>query len=197
MVTTSCDELADACRSMRAHGWIRERDDRQRWIDANPQTDPRFLFVSQGYNLRMTEVSGAFGMHQVPRLEAFVERRRRNHRQWCAKIADLQLPLRLYPELENTRHAGFAFPLLLDANAPLSRAELCAKLEERGIHSRPISGSNLARQPVFSSIPGAKIEGDLTVANAIHSRGLFVGQSHAFGDAHGDLLASALEEALR
>ena len=32
--------------------------------------DERFLFVNLGYNFRATEVQGAFGIHQVPKLEA-------------------------------------------------------------------------------------------------------------------------------
>ena len=31
---------------------------------------------------------------------------------WCAAIADLNLPLRVFPELPGTEHAAFAFPML-------------------------------------------------------------------------------------
>ena len=79
----------------------------------------------------------------------------------------------------------FVFPLLLSADSPLSRTELSARLEAAGIATRPISGSNLARQPAFSQLPRVRIEGELPVADAVHERGLFVGQSHAFGPAHG------------
>ncbi len=123
-------------------------------------------------------------------------RRRANHADWCSKIAALNLPLRVFPEPPGTRHAAFAFPILLDEDCPLSRAELCRRLEARRISTRPISGSNLARQPAFSQLPGVRVEGALPVADAIHDRGLFVGQSHAFGPGHGTLLAAALEEAL-
>ena len=30
-ITTSDSDLADACRSIRAHGWVRERNDRAIW----------------------------------------------------------------------------------------------------------------------------------------------------------------------
>ena len=29
----------------------------------------------------------------------------------------------------NTRHAGFAFPMMLESSAPMTRAQLCAELE--------------------------------------------------------------------
>ena len=194
-VTTSDPALADAARSIRAHGWVRERTDAALQAQARPDIDPRFLFITPGYNLRMTDLAGAFGMHQVGRLEGFVQRRRANHADWCARIDALGLPLRTFPELPGTRHAAFAFPLLLSEDSPLSRAELSARLEAVGIATRPISGSNLARQPAFSQLPRVRIEGELSVADAVHDRGLFVGQSHAFGTEHGEFLSDSLSAA--
>ena len=141
----------------------------------------------------MTDISGAMGMHQVPRLPGFVETRRANHQKWCSWINSLELPLRVYPELEGTTHSAFAFPMLLCADSPLSRGEVCARLAKYNIDTRPISGSNLARQPAFTNLPNTRVEGDTPVADAIHERGFFVGQSHAFGDDHGNLLCEALK----
>ena len=151
--------------------------------------------MSRGYNLRPTEIAGAFGLHQLKRLDAYVEKRRANHKDWCAHIQGLDLPLRVFPEPTGRQHAGFGFPILLDADAPLDRARLCAMLEDRGIQTRPISGSNLARQPASARIPELRIEGQLEVADAIHERGFFVGQSHAFGDLQRELLAESLGQA--
>ena len=195
MITTNAPDLADACRSLRAHGWVRERSDRAALEAASPEIDPRFLFVSPGYNLRPTELAGVIGLRQVPRLAAFVARRRANHADWCAQVDALALPLRVFPELSGTTHAAFGFPMLLDEGAPLDRATLCARLEAQGIETRPISGGHLGRQPAFARVPGALVEGATPVADAVHTRGLFVGQSHAFGPAHGELLARALTTA--
>jgi len=196
MVTTSDGKLADVMRSVRAHGWIRERSDRDALAAAHPEIDPRFLFVTPGFNLRMTDLAAAFGVHQVVRLPGFVARRRANHRAWCAQIAALGLPVRAFPEPPDTVCASFAFPLLLEPGARRSRAEVCAVLESHNISTRPISGGNLARQPAAARVPGLRLAGPLPVADAIHERGFFVGQSHAFTAEHGALLAGALKEAL-
>lgn len=192
MITTDDGDLADCARSVRAHGWVRERTDRVKQEAAHPDVDPRFLFTVPGYNLRPTEITGAFGVQQVRRLPGFVARRNENHRRWCKAVDALGLPLRVFPEQPGTTHAGFAFPMLLDARSPLSRARLCAALAEYNVESRPISGSNLSRQPAFERVPNARVEGSLAVADAVHERGLFVGQSHAFDDRHLDLLCGAL-----
>ena len=163
---------------------------------AHADIDPRFLFVSPGYNLRPMELSGAMGRVQIKRLAGFVEKRRHNHRRWCEMIRESGLPVDVFDEVEGTVHAGFGFPLLLAEEAPLDRTALCAALESRHITTRPISGANLTRQPAFSKVPGVRVEGPLPIADAIHDRGLFVGQSHAFDDRHGELLVDALRAAL-
>ena len=196
-ITTNDAQLADACRSIRAHGWVRERRDRQSWEEKYAHIDPRFLFASMGYNLRMTEISGAIGLHQVDRMEGFVLQRQQNHAEWCEMVQALKLPLSVFPEAPNTRHAGFAFPILLHENAPISRAQLCTELEKRGIQTRPISGANLAIQPAFEKLPLKTIRGDLPVATAVQERGFFVGQSQSFTRAHGELLCSALQAIFR
>ena len=175
---------------------MRERSDRAAQEAAHTEIDPRFLFVSPGYNLRPMELSGAMGRVQIKRLDGFVETRRRNHRRWCAMIRDSGLPIEVFDEVDGTVHAGFGFPLLLREDARLDRTALCAALEARQITTRPISGANLTRQPAFAKVPGVRVEGPLPVADAIHDRGLFVGQSHAFDDRHGELLLDALTEAL-
>lgn len=194
VLVTDDDELADVARSLRAHGWIREMCRADEIAAAWPDTDRRFLFLHPGYNLRPTELAAGFGLHQVGRLPAFVARRRANHRDWCDRIHAAGLPVQVLPEPPDRVHSAFAFPLILDPAAPYPRSALLAALERRGIATRPISGGNLARQPVLRSLRGVRVAGPLPVADAIHDRGFFVGQSHAFGPAHGDILVQALLE---
>ena len=142
----------------------------------------------------MTDIAGAFGIHQVGRLDEFVSRRRNNHLQWCERIQSLDLPVDVFPEIQGTKHSGFAFPIVLHKESHLSRRELCNFLESRNIQTRPISGSNLSKQPIFNRLPGF-VEGATPVADVVHERGFFVGQSHAFGEVHGELLSNALRDA--
>ncbi|MFZ5479716.1 MAG: DegT/DnrJ/EryC1/StrS family aminotransferase [Myxococcota bacterium] len=184
MVVTDDDALADAMRSLRAHGWIRERSDRDALAAASPEIDPRFLFVSAGYNLRPTDLAGAFGLVQDLRLDAWAARRRANHAEWCRRLGG---SVQVFPEPPGSRLAGFAFAMVADDREGLARV-----LREHRIDTRPISGSNLARQPAFARVPGARTAGPLPNADRLHEHGLFVGNSHAFGPAHADLLERAV-----
>jgi len=185
MVVTSDADLADVLRSQRAHGWIRERTDRAALAAASPEIDPRFLFVSAGYNLRPTEVQGAFGLAQLRRLDAWVERRRANHADWCRRLEGTAA--QVFPELPDQAHAGFAFPMLVNGD----RRSFMAHLEARRVATRAISGSNLVRQPAFAHVP-ARVPGPLPVSDRVHTQGVFVGNSPAFGAAHGALLEDAV-----
>ena len=194
ILVTNDDELADAARSLRAHGWIREMQAAPELARAHPDTDPRFLFVTPGYNLRPTELAGAFGLHQLGRLPGFVARRRANHQAWCGLLQRSGLPLSVFPEPEGALHSGFAFPLLIHPDAPYPRRALLEALERRHIATRSISGGNLARQPATQRLSSVRVPHHLPVADAIHERGFFVGNSHAFDVRHGQMLLDALTE---
>ncbi len=194
ITVTNDAELANAMRSLRAHGWVREREDKSVWEKKHPEIDPRFLFVSSGWNLRPTEMAGAMGLIQLGRLSPWLERRRENHRHWCELLAPLAPKLRCFPMRPGETHAAFSFAMLLQKG--IERAPVMAALESSGIATRPISGSNLARQPAFERVPGARVGGPLPVADAVHERGFFVGNSHAFHAGHGAILASRLQEIL-
>ena len=197
MITTSDEKLLNACRSYRAHGWIRERTDALDIASQYPNMDSRFLFSTMGFNLRMSDIAAAIGMHQVERIEDFVIRRRNNHKKWCSWIRSTNLPIDVFEECVGTRNSAFAFPMLIKKDCRISRKELCARLEEKGIQTRPISGSHLAKQPAWKTMPVGRIAERTPVADAIHDRGFFVGQSHAFGDEQGNLLVDSLQDILR
>lgn len=194
ILVTDDESLADTLRSLRAHGWIREMRRRDEIARACPDTDPRFLFISQGYNLRPTDLAGAFGLRQLERLEGFIARRRANHHAWCDSISEWHLPLQVFPEVAGTLHSAFAFPFVLGDDAPYDRASLMRFLESRAISTRPISGGNLSRQPAMRHAPGLLTPHPLVVADRVHDRGFFIGNSHAFGPAHGALLLATLKE---
>jgi len=139
-------------------------------------------------------MAAAMGRIQLTRLDPWLTKRRANHAMFCNRLQRFEAFLDIWPEALGTQHAGFAFPMCLKETVPYQRSDLMAHLEARKIATRPISGSNLARQPAFEQIKNARIAGELPVADAIHERGIFVGNSHAFHEGHADLLEKALEE---
>lgn len=179
-LNTDRPELLDILRSLRAHGWTRERKDRKELAEMHPQFDDRFLFVTRGYNLRPTEVQGAFGIHQVPRLETIVGARQRNAEYWRDELSRFEDHLILPAAGSGCRHAWFGFALRVRSEAPFSRDDLSASLERAGVETRPIMAGNFADQPAFQTL-NARVQGDLEVSRDVSRSGFFIGNHHAFG----------------
>ena len=167
-------ELAELMRILRAHGWIRQVEDRERWTRRYPDIDPKFLFVNQGYNMRLTEPQAAIGLVQVPKLGPFVAARRRNaafYREMLAPYADL---FTLQRTVDGGEHSWFGFTLIINASAGFDRADICGFLNARGIETRPIIAGNLAKQPGTQLFPH-RVSGDLANASLVMDRGFSIG----------------------
>lgn len=74
-IITNDNYLADDIKSIRAHGWIRNRSDKSFLIKKYKNLDPRFLFFTSGYNVRPMELQAAIGMVQLKKLDFFLEKR--------------------------------------------------------------------------------------------------------------------------
>ena len=181
ILVTDSGAYADLARTLRAFGWARDSADAGRHAAAHPAIDPRFLFVGAGYNLRPTELQAAFGLHQLPRLDPFVEQRRANAAYWTERLAPLAPQLVLPVEDPGTRHAWFAYPVAIARDARFTREQLVAHLEARGVETRPIMAGNIAEQSAMAMIPH-RVVGALPNARAVHRRAFFFGNHQAIGE---------------
>ena len=192
MVLANSDVWSDRWRSMRAHGWIRDMSTRDEIAAANPNIDPRFMFAYPGYNFRPTEIQGAFGIHQLPRLDELVGMRRQQARYFTyalSKYADfLQLPV----EAPNTKHSYFAYPVTVREGAPFTKKELVTFLEGKGLETRPIEGSNMAIQPAMKYLK-FRAE-DLTNTEYIHDNSFFFGLHQGLGLEQQQAIVSYFDE---
>ena len=179
MVVTSNSIWADQARSQRAHGWIREIPTKHYTEAEYPNIDPRFLFLHAGYNFRPTEIAGAFGIHQLPRLEELVETRREAAKYITNNLARYQDWIQLPSESPGTRHSYFAYPVLVKEAAPFTKKALQSFLEGKGLETRQIEAGNIALQPAMKRI-NYRV-GDLTNAQYIHENGFFFGLHSGIG----------------
>jgi CDP-6-deoxy-D-xylo-4-hexulose-3-dehydrase len=191
MVATDDDELAEILVCLRAHGWTRDLAG-QTALAGTKSDDPfeeSFRFLLPGYNVRPLELSAAVGREQLAKLDAFTAVRRRN-----AAIARTVLePFR--PWLSMQRETGesswFGFSLMVAPDAGVRRGDVVRALDAAGIECRPVITGNFARQPVLERIDHT-IAGELTGADAVHDRGLFVGNAERPLDAELQHLAATL-----
>lgn len=186
---TGGSEFADVMRIQRSHGWTRDVEDADFYAKANPDIDPRFLFVDLGYNVRMTEVQAAIGLCQLPKLGAIVNARRTAHAAYRKALAGFDF---LRPQIEQPggKSSCFGFNVILDG---VDRNEMAAFLNARGIETRPIIAGNLARHPGMKRYPH-RVVGNLSNANRVMDCGLSIGCHQDIGPDQVAYVAEAVEE---
>lgn len=196
MVLTNDHGTAELLRAVRAFGWAREFSDKDNIAARYPGIDPRFLFLYPGFNVRPTEIQGAFGMHQIPKLEGFIQQRRETATYWNKALAPLQDFLLLPQERLGTRHAWFAYPFQVREGAPFTAKQLMAHLEENGVEARPIEAGNIAIQPAMRHVPH-RISGSLANAQYVHDNAFFIGNHSGIGPAERETIVMHVEEFMR
>jgi CDP-6-deoxy-D-xylo-4-hexulose-3-dehydrase len=195
MVLSDSLEWDDRWRSMRAHGWIRDMSTRDVIAAANPDIDPRFMFAFPGYNFRPTDIQGAFGIHQLPRLEGLVEIRRTNAEALNAALAPYKEYLMLPSEATFARHAYFCYPITVLEGAPFTKKELADYLEAQGLETRPIESGNMAQQPAMSRV--IYRAGKLPNAEYIHKNSFFFGNHAGIGNIEIEAIVSYFDDFFR
>lgn len=178
---TNDAELAETMRILRAHGWVRELESPARYFEAHPDIDPRFLFVNQGYNLRLTELQAAIGLVQMPKLAPFVESRRANAAHWKEDLLRWSDLLHMQQETRGARSSWFGICLVVREDAPFALEELTSWLRAGHIETRPIIAGNIARQPGLA-LYAHRIVGDLPNSTSVMRRGFAIGNHQAVDD---------------
>jgi CDP-6-deoxy-D-xylo-4-hexulose-3-dehydrase len=196
MVVTDDGDLADLLRAMRAHGWSRDMEAHAEIASQHREVDPRFLFVTTGFNLRPMEINGAIGLVQLGRLDGFNEKRRMIARRLddglagLAQVGDLSL-VRHHPHV---RPAPFGYTVLCRTREVRDR--MLTHLEAAGIETRPVICGNLVRQPALVHFEHA-VSGTLAGADDVMDRGLYWGTHPFMTDEEIDYVVRAVKDFFR
>lgn len=189
---TDDSAFAELMRIVRAHGWLRDVEDRTVWTSKYPHLDERFLFVGAGYNLRSTEPQAAMGLVQLDKLAGFVDARRQTAARYRDKLAFAGNRFRFQKETPKGRHSWFGFPMVVSADAGFSISGLTRHLNQNGIETRPIICGNIARQPGMA-LYEHRVVGDLAAASEVMDRGFSVGNHQALSDTACDYVVEKIK----
>jgi CDP-6-deoxy-D-xylo-4-hexulose-3-dehydrase len=180
MLCSNNDKFSELGKSKRAFGWIRDLKDKKKIEKKYKNIDSRFLFVTRGYNLKPTEIQGAFGKHQIKKLNSFVEARRKNANFWYKKLKKYHKFFITIREQPNTKSAWYGFPVIVQKNAPFDRKKLIEFLNKKGVATRPILSGNIAQQPVAKEFYFKK--GNLKNAEFVNNCSFWIGNHHGIGE---------------
>jgi len=175
-VSTDDTELYELMRAKRSHGLARECSPEvyERYKKEYPEVDERFMFVTDGYNLRNTEFGAVLGLSQLPRLDSIVEIRR--------EVCDIFVSiLNQYQDIFHIPNfdgnSSFCLPFILsDKNM---KKDLQKYLEDNGVETRPLCSGNLLRQPFLKDY---NLGIDNPKVDYLHFNGFFIGNNHLITD---------------
>ncbi len=173
MVTSSNDELNRRMDQLRNHGATISEE--QRHKGPKPYILPDFNLL--GFNYRMTDLQGAVGLVQLPKLDRFIDERAKwaeFYRNELAGISWLSLP----QEPEDGRHGWQSFVTYVDPDkAPMARNDIMEVLQSKGVSTRPgthaVHMLNLYKQTFdlkADDFPGARDCDRYTMAIPLHNR---------------------------
>jgi len=194
MVLTNNEEFFELAKALRAFGWVRDLKDKDKIVEKYKDIDKRFLFVNSGFNLRPTEIQGAFGIHQMKKLEKFIEIRKNNAKYWNDRLSEFSDYLMLAKERAGTRHVWFGFPITVKPEAPFLKEELVRFLEDSKIETRPIMTGNMVEQPVMNLIDHRLLSNDLANSKFIMRNSFFFGNHQAIGKEEREYIADRITE---
>ena len=202
-VATNDNAFADDLRSIRSHGWSRDRSDVSNWTQDISGTDAKFLFVTTGYNVRPMEIQAAIGINQIKDIDAFVDKRRNIAMRVIAALAgtDLSVVGESFNELPNEKSANswMLIPIKVSGeNAKIRKREILNRLETNGVETRPVLTGNFLSQPAMNRIDGNHPPAsDFPTATEISESCFLVGAHHDLTEEQINHLCNSLQEAQR
>lgn len=189
--------------------------------------DHKYIYSHMGFNLKPLDTQAAIGRVQIKRLPAFIEARKQNWERlrrglhgleqyidfalpthataWNApsSISDPQSPISsdfTWDETGcRTDCSWFGFKITIKEDAPFTRTELAAHLDENKIGNRMLFGGNLVRQPAFVQLrrdnPAAmRVSGELPGADRIMNQTMFLGTYPGLTPAMIDYIVKVIRE---
>ncbi|EHD0099008.1 dTDP-4-amino-4,6-dideoxy-D-glucose aminotransferase VioA [Vibrio vulnificus] len=121
--------------------------------------------TAPGINGKMSEINAAFGLVQLKHIEDAMAQRQAVDSRYRSELAEVT-GITLYQHDINANSNFSYFPILVEAEYPLSRDELYEKLKTNGILSRRYFYPLISNMPMYRGLPTADTV-HLPLANAL------------------------------
>lgn len=176
MVCTNSEEIYEKARMMRAHGMIREMQNKRfknKFINKFKDLNPQFIFAYPAYNLRNNEIGAIIGINQIKRLNKNILKRNNNFFRFIEKIDSKYF----FKDFDFKGCSNYAFNLILKNKDQDYMSRLMKRLSHNNIEFRRGSagGGNQLRQPYLKSFFNSKEHLKYKVTEHVHFFGMYLG----------------------
>lgn len=188
MVSTNDPDLYELMRMKRSHGLARESGNLDKYKNQHPEIHPQFLFMTDGYNFRSSDINAVLGLSQLKRLDDNIQIRRENFAKFVSIISEHAD--KFYQIDLQQQNSNFCFPFIAKEKETISKLKLA--FDNNNVEHRPVIGGNLLRQPFLKGYDFGATKETYT-ADLINDHGLYIGNSQFVGDEHLNLLSNILK----
>lgn len=170
IISTDNELLYELMKIKRSHGMARLLSPKyyDEAINKHPNIDPSFLFLTDGFNFRNTELNAVLGLEQLKRLDQNIETRRRNFECFMKHLD----PERFYVPYNDPGNSSFALPFICKNKEDMPKLKTIFK--ELGVEYRPVVSGNLLLHPFLKKW---KDTVKVPNANIINDNGVYIGNS--------------------
>lgn len=108
LLATDDDKLAETARIYSLHGMSKNA-----WQRYSAKGSPYWETVAPGYKYNMTDIQAAIGLHQIKKLDDFIDKREKYAKMYkdaFSKVEEITIPI----QINGVRHAWHLFVILLD-----------------------------------------------------------------------------------
>ncbi len=182
MVMANDKKMSDRANLLRGWGRRSSLSNESETIDDRFQTevdgiayDDKFVFQDLGYNFLPSELSAAFGLVQLDRLDTYAARRKDNFRTLTEFFKKYEEWFILPRQTNSVDTPWLAVPLVIRDSAPFTRRDLQIFFEERNIQTRTVFTGNILRQPGFAKIERRESPNGFENADQVMRGGVLLG----------------------
>jgi dTDP-4-amino-4,6-dideoxygalactose transaminase len=190
LVTTHSEELAHAMKVLCLHGISRDA-----WNRYSDKGNWYYQVLEPGFKYNLSDVHAAIGVHQLHKLDGFIDVRQRYARLYNELLADVE-ELERPADRPDSRHSWHLYSIRLNtAHLAISRDDVITLLRDRGVgtsvHFIPIPA-----HPAYAQL-SLRPENQCPAAMTMYPRLISLPLYPAMSEAQVEYVARTLTEILR
>ena len=140
--------------------------------------DAKYIFSEMGYNFLPSEISAAFALEQIKKLNTNINMRIKNFNYLYNFFKKFSHIFKLPEQHSFVKTGWLAFPIVIKTNSQIKRKNLQIYLEQKGIQTRTIFTGNILRQPIMKNKYFKKHRCASEISNDVMENGILIGCHH-------------------